>query len=311
MRTIKTLIIGGTGFIGSYTISLLLDTGRSVTVVGRSKESPFIQTDNLNYISGDFGDFAFICKLLDMHDEVIHLAYATVPNTSFENPLADLQQNLTPAVQLFAEAAKRGCKLLLVSSGGTVYGEAIDSPILENHPKHPISPYGLTKLTLESYAYLYGVTHALNFTVVRPANAYGPGQKPFMGQGFIATAIATAKEGKAIKVFGKVGTVRDYIEVSDLAAGIVSALLYGKTSEIYNIGSGIGLSNLEIIEKISVILKKYETDILTEHLPERLFDVKVNFLDSTKLKLDTGWMPKVSIDKGIEKTVKWHFGNEK
>ena len=232
MNQIKTLVIGGAGFIGSHTIPLLLETGRNVTVVGRSAEPAFIQAHNLSYVSGDFGDFAFICKLLDAHDEVIHLAYATVPNTSFENPLADLQQNLTPAVQLFAEAAKRGRKVLLVSSGGTVYGEAVDTPISESHSKHPISPYGLTKLTLESYAYLYGVTHALNFTVVRPANAYGPGQRPFMGQGFIATAIATAKEGKAIKIFGEVGAVRDYIEVSDLAAGIVSALLYGKPSGI-------------------------------------------------------------------------------
>lgn len=310
MRTIKTLIIGGTGFIGSYTISLLLDTGRSVTVVGRSKESPFIQTDNLNYISGDFGDFAFICKLLDMHDEVIHLAYATVPNTSFENPLADLQQNLTPAVQLFAEAAKRGCKLLLVSSGGTVYGEAKNSLIAESHPKHPISPYGLTKLTLESYAYLYGVTHGLNFVVVRPANAYGPGQRPFMGQGFIATAIASAKEGMVIKIFGKAGTVRDYIEVSDLATGIVSALLYGKQAEVYNIGSSTGLSNLDVIEKLRVVLSQYGVNILTEHLPERLFDVRTNILDASKLQQDTGWMPKVSFDEGIEKTVKWHFEDD-
>ena len=311
MNQIKTLVIGGAGFIGSHTTPLLIGTGRSVTVVGRSKESPLIQAHNLNYASGDFGDYEFICKLLDTHDEIIHLAYATVPNTSFENPLADLQQNLTPAVQLFAEAAKRGRKVLLVSSGGTVYGEAKSSLIAESHPKNPISPYGLTKLTLESYAYLYGVTHGLNFVVVRPANAYGAGQRPFMGQGFIATAIASAKEGKIIKIFGAVGTVRDYIEVSDLSAGIVSTLLYGKPSETYNIGSGIGLSNLEIIEKLKQPLRLHKANILIEHLPERLFDVKVNILDSSKLKLDTGWMPKVSIDKGIEKTVKWHFGDEK
>lgn len=310
MNQIKTLVIGGAGFIGSHTIPLLLETGRSVTVVGRSIESAFAQVHNLNYVSGDFGDFAFICKLLDAHDEVIHLAYATVPNTSFENPLADLQQNLTPAVQLFAEAAKRGRKVLLVSSGGTVYGETTDSPILENHSKHPISPYGLTKLTLESYAYLYGVTHALNYIVARPANAYGPGQKPFMGQGFIATAIATAKEGKAIKIFGKVGTVRDYVEVSDLASGIVSALLYGKTSGIYNIGSGIGLSNLDIIEKLKKPLESYGAKINVEHLPERVFDVRTNILDASKLQQDTGWAPKVSFDKGIENTVKWHFEDE-
>ncbi len=184
MHNIKTLVIGGAGFIGSHLTPLLIETGRSVTAVGRSKLSPFIQTRNLVYVSGDFGDYAFICKLLDTHDEIIHLAYATVPNTSFENPLADLQQNLTPAVQLFAEAAKRNRKILLVSSGGTVYGETLGSPVLENHSKHPISPYGLTKLTLESYAYLYGVTHGLNYVVVRPANAYGSGQKPFKGQGY-------------------------------------------------------------------------------------------------------------------------------
>lgn len=310
MNQIKTLVIGGAGFIGSHIIPLLLETGRSVTAVGRSKQSPFIQTHNLNYVSGDFGNYAFICKLLDTHDEIIHLAYATVPNTSFENPLADLQQNLTPAVQLFAEAAKRGRKLLLVSSGGTVYGEAEKSPILESHPKNPISPYGLTKLTLESYAYLYGVTHKLSFVVVRPANAYGAGQKPFMGQGFIATAIASAKEGKAVKIFGKVGTIRDYIEVSDLAAGIVDALLYGKPFEIYNIGSGTGLSNLEIIEKLKEPLGLHKANILVEYLPERLFDVKVNVLDSSKLTQDTGWMPKVSFDSGIEKTVKWHFDDD-
>lgn len=310
MNQIKTLVIGGAGFIGSHTIPLLLETGRNVTVVGRSKESAFIRAHNLSYVSGDFGDFEFICKLLDAHDEVIHLAYATVPNTSFENPLADLQQNLTPAVQLFSEAAKRGRRVLLVSSGGTVYGESTASPISESHSKHPISPYGLTKLTLESYAYLYSVTHALNYVVVRPANAYGPGQKPFKGQGFIATAIASAKVGKAIKIFGEVGTIRDYIEASDLAAGIVSALLYGKPSEIYNIGSGIGLSNLDIIEKLKEPLERYGAKIYAEHLPERLFDVKTNILDAIKLQQDTGWMTKISFDRGIENTVKWHFENE-
>jgi UDP-glucose 4-epimerase len=311
MKQIKTLVIGGAGFIGSHTLPLLIEAGRSVTVVGRSKEPTFTKAHNLDYKSGDFGDFSFISRLLDTHEEIIHLAYATVPNTSFENPLADLQQNLIPAVQLFAEAAKRDRKVLLVSSGGTVYGEAKEHPIVESSPKNPISPYGLTKLTLESYAYLYGVTHGLNFVVVRPANAYGPGQKPFTGQGFISTAIASAKEGKAIKIFGKAGTVRDYIEVSDLAAGLVSALIYGKPSEVYNIGTGMGLSNLDVIEKLRLVLSQYGVDILTEHLPERLFDVKVNVLDSSKLTHDSGWASKLSFDSGILRTVKWHFNDDK
>ena len=113
-----------------------------------------------------------------------------MPNTSFDNPLSDLLQNLPPTVQLFSEAADRGVKLVLVSSGGTVYGEAIKLPICETHPTKPISPYGVTKRTLENYAYLYAATHGLKFVCVRPANAYGVGQRAFVGQGFISTAMA-------------------------------------------------------------------------------------------------------------------------
>jgi len=98
-----------------------------------------------------------------------------------------LLENLPPTVQLFAEVAASGRKLVFVSSGGTVYGEASKLPIREDHPTKPISPYGVTKLTLESYAHLYAVTHGLKFVCVRPANAFGPGQKPFTGQGFMPT----------------------------------------------------------------------------------------------------------------------------
>jgi UDP-glucose 4-epimerase len=148
----------------------------------------------------------------------------------------DLLQNLPPTVQLFSEAAVRGTKLLLVSSGGTVYGEADELPISETHATKPISPYGVTKLTLENYAYLYAATHDLKFVCVRPANAYGIGQKAFVGQGFVATALASAMRGMPIKIFGHCGTIRDYLYVSDLASGIVSALEHGHLSETYNLG---------------------------------------------------------------------------
>jgi UDP-glucose 4-epimerase len=124
---------------------------------------------------------------------VIHLAYATVPNTSFDNPLADLLQNLPPTVELFSKVAERSGRLILVSSGGTVYGQAVQLPILENHPTNPISPYGVTKLTLEKYAHLYAVTKSLKVICVRPGNAYGVGQYPYIGQGFVSTAMASIR----------------------------------------------------------------------------------------------------------------------
>lgn len=306
----KTLLIGGTGFIGSYLADQLVSLGRNVTSISRHRVSDLNQIAGVDYLYGDFGDLTFICEQLDKHDEIVHLAYASVPNTSFDNPLGDLQQNLIPAVQLFAEAARRERMLVLVSSGGTVYGNTETLPINENHFKNPISPYGLTKLTLENYAFLYGATHNLQYKIVRPANAYGVRQLAFRGQGFIATAIAAAKLKKTINVFGKTGTIRDYINVNDLAAGIVSVLVNGQLREIYNIGSGVGLNNIQVIDRLNLALEKHNTRLQIEYLPERSFDVKMNVLDATKLIRDTNWKPKISFEMGLEEVVN-HTFNQK
>lgn len=302
---INTLVIGGGGYIGAYLVPMLITRGRRVTVLGRSAKPHYALPETASYVAGDFGQRELISGLLDRHQEVIHLAYATVPNTSFENPLADLLQNLPPTVQLFSEVADRGGKLLLISSGGTVYGEAVKLPICEDHPTKPISPYGVTKLTLENYAHLYAVTHGLRFVCIRPANAYGVGQRPFIGQGFISTAIASVMRGMPIKIFGKDGTIRDYIYVSDLAAGIVSALEHGRISETYNLGAGVGRSNKEVIHILSSLMKEMGFEILVDHLPERAFDVKANVLDSSKLQLHTGWKPEIAIEQGLRLTSEW------
>lgn len=300
-----TLVIGGAGYIGAHLVHKLVDTGRRVTVLGRRTLPAYPLPQGVAYVSGDFAQLDLISGLLDRHQEVIDLAYASVPNTSFENPLADLLQNLPPMVQLFPAVAARGGKLLLVSSGGTVYGEASKLPIDENHPTKPISPYGVTKLTVENYAHLYAKTHGLQFVCLRPANAYGVGQRPHVGQGFISTAMASAMRGVPIKIFGPIGTVRDYLYVSDLADGIVRALEKGRRLETYNLGSGVGLSNLDVIQAMAPIMKRLGQAVHVEHLPERAFDVKANVLDSTKLLSDTGWQPEVDFDKGLHLTCEW------
>lgn len=301
----NTLIVGGAGFIGLHLIQKLLATGRHITVLDRNVAPSRELPQGVVYAQGDFGDRNLISRLIDCHQEVIHLAYATVPNTSFENPLSDLIQNLPPTVQLFSELAKSGKILVLVSSGGTVYGEAIKWPIREDHPTKPISPYGVTKLTLENYAHLYALTHGLKFVCIRPSNAYGNGQRPFIGQGFISTALTSAMHGQPIKVFGQRGTIRDYIYVSDLAAGIVSALEKGQLSGTYNLGSGVGLSNMDVIEAISPLIQGIGGKVRMEHLPDRTFDVKINVLDSTKLQEHTGWKPVVEFAEGLRRTYDW------
>ena len=300
-----TLVIGGGGYIGMHLIPVLLDTGRHVTILDRKKKLLHKLPEEVEYIAGDFGRRDLIKELLDRHQEVIDLAYASVPYTSFEHPFEDLLQNLPPAVQLFSEIAAKGRKLVMISSGGTVYGEAITLPIREDHPTRPISPYGVTKLTLENYAHLYAVTHDLKFVCIRPSNAFGAGQRPFVGQGFIATAMASIMRGQPVRLFGQKGTIRDYIYISDLAAGIVGALERGHISATYNLGSGTGLSNMDVIEAMIPIMEEIGCKAHVEHLPDRIFDVKVNILDSEKIKDHTGWKPKIKFGEGLLRTREW------
>jgi UDP-glucose 4-epimerase len=301
----NTLVIGGSGFIGTHLVPELLATGRCVTILDRQTAPLQGSPKGVSYVVGDFGRSDLIRELLDRHQEVIQLAYASVPNTSFEDPFSDLLENLPPTVQLFSEVAARGGQLVLVSSGGTVYGEAIRLPIREDHPTKPISPYGVTKLTLENYAHLYAVTRGLKFICIRPANAFGAGQLPFGGQGFIATAIASVLRGQPVRIFGKQGTIRDYIYVSDLVAGIVSALEKGRLSETYNLGSGTGHSNMDVIEAITHLMKGTGCEVRVEMIRERPFDVKANVLDSTKLQKDTAWKPLVDFREGLARTHAW------
>ena len=301
----KTLVIGGGGYIGQHLLPLLLTSGREVTVLSRRATTNLGKLQNVRYVDGDFGNLSQISSLLDTHGEIIHLAYATVPNTSYDNPLGDLLENLPVTVQLFSEIAKRNKKLLLVSSGGTVYGEVENVPIKESQATQPISPYGLTKLTIENYARLYSVTKGLKFICVRPANAYGVGQKPFAGQGFVSTALASALMGKTVKIYGQPGTTRDYIYVSDIASGILSALEKGVLNETYNIGTAIGLSNFELMLKANAILEPIGKCAKIEHVAARKFDVSQNVLDSTKLRDHTGWSPGVDLDEGLKLTLNW------
>ena len=302
---IKTLVIGGNGYIGRHLLPMLLASGRVVTVLSRNAKKTADLPQDINYIKGDFGNLSQMATLLDANDEIIHLANATVPNTSYESPLGDLLENLPATVQLLSEISKRNKKLLFVSSGGTVYGEVDDLPIKETQPTKPISPYGLTKLTIENYARIYSVTKGLDCIVVRPANADGIGQLPYRGQGFISTAIASIMDNKNVVVFGEKGTVRDYIYVSDMARGIFTALAKGHSGETYNIGSGIGMTNLDLLLRVKPMLEEDGYQMMIQHLPERVFDVQNNILDSSKLTAHTGWKPATSLDDGLLETYKW------
>ncbi|MES2209895.1 MAG: NAD-dependent epimerase/dehydratase family protein [Chloroflexota bacterium] len=302
-------VIGGAGFIGTYVTRLLDQLGRSVTVLGRHDRSRVAVPNGVRYLAGDYGDPAALQSALRGNDAVVDLAYSTVPQTSFDDPVFDIVSNLPPSVRLLQEAARAGIrKVVMASSGGTVYGIATLLPIGEDHPTNPISPYGITKLTIEKYAGMFGLTSGLPIVIVRPGNAYGEGQRAFSGQGFVATAIHSVIHGMAVPVYGPFGTIRDYVHVSDIARGIVAALDHGQAGEIYNIGSGEGSSNLDVLALIEPLAKSSGYDVRTTTLPARTFDVPANVLDSRKLTAVSGWLPAIELAEGIGRA--WRFAQD-
>jgi len=303
-------VIGGAGFLGSHVVEALTLRGRRVTVVGRSPLARHPLPRGVRYISGDYGKRSFLLETLKGVDEIINLSYSTVPSTSFDDPILDILANLPAAVELFDAASSLGVKrVVIVSSGGTVYGPAQGLPISENHPTDPISPYGVTKLAIEKYGQMFLKLKGLPIVIVRPSNAFGERQKPFAGQGFVATAMASVLRRQEMFLYGHSGTVRDYVHVMDVAAGIVAALDSGKLGAIYNIGSGEGRTNRDVLDAISPLAQAAGLEPRVTILPARQFDVEVNILDSSKLWQDTGWKAKVSFQVGIERTWNWFVSN--
>lgn len=296
----KTIVIGGAGFIGSLVSQALIASGREVTVVGRRPPGAHTAALACAYRCADLGNRAQMREILEPGCEVIDLAYATVPKTSYGDPVFDLLANLPGSVGLLEEAMAVGVRrLLLVSSGGTVYGPPRTLPIAESHPTAPISPYGITKLTIDHYALMFHHTRDLPVVVVRPANAYGVQQRSRTGQGFLAAAIDAILTRREIEIYGDAGTIRDYIHVSDVASGILAALDFGRDGEIYNLGTGIGASNLDVIAMLRPLAEAAGHTIQVRHLPSRRFDVEANVLDARKLCSACGWRPDVSLQHGL------------
>ncbi len=297
----KCCVFGGSGFIGRHLVhTLSKDLSRSVFSINRNLVETKDKLLNVDYVKGDIGDEFFLREILKDAHEVIDLVYATNPKTSFDNPLEDIVLNLPANVNLLRlTSCFPSIRYLMVSSGGTVYGNAIELPIKEDHPTNPISPYGITKLALEKYALMYRALSGLDLIIVRPGNPYGSSQSSNHGQGFIAAATEAFRHSKQLYVYGKKGTVRDYIYIDDLVEGVISALNYGVSGEIYNIGTGVGLNNMDVIEIISKIFDRVGKANIV-NLDPRPFDVPSNILCSEKLFQVSGWRSKISIINGIE-----------
>lgn len=297
----RTLVIGGAGFIGQALLQVIANDGsRRITVLGRSSRPRHPLPAQVRYIQGDAGNHGLMAELLQDCDEVVDLAYATVPQTSFIDPLFDVTANLPTAVntlQLASKAALR--RYLLVSSGGTVYGNTAVEFISEAHPTNPVSPYGISKLVTEKYALFFHQMNQLPIVIARPGNPFGVQQIGQTTQGFIGAAIAAIRAQRSITVYGDRGTVRDYLHVDDLAQGLAALLNHGHPGVVYNLGSGVGHDNMQVLALLELLAQADGLEVNTLHQPARAFDVQHNVLDSSLALHHCGWKPHLSLRNGL------------
>jgi UDP-glucose 4-epimerase len=297
------LLIGGSGFVGASLASNLIVTGDySITVVGRSQEPKFPLPVNVIYKPFDIFS-SNLHELLAGFDGVIDLAYATKPSASFDDPIGDILNNIPVHVRLFQAARDVGIgKYIYISSGGTVYGNGASKPFLETNSTDPISPYGITKLSIEKYAQMFFKQNGFPVVIARPSNPFGINQLQVYGQGFIAAAYRALTQGTELTIYGDRGTIRDYIYIDDLVMGIASILKSGKYGEIYNVGSGVGYDNIEILGLMSSCLDMTFPKI--NRLLKRPFDAEYSVLDISKIKNDTGWAPNFDVKSGMLEMLK-------
>ena len=297
------LVLGGAGFIGSHLAEALLQAGHRVRIFDRphlDRLPAFLQRGEFEVFTGDFLNPRTLSPALEGSEIVFHLVSTTLPKTSNDNPMYDVESNVMGTLRLLELCRQQGVrKVVFASSGGTVYGVPRSVPIDESHPTDPICSYGIHKLAIEKYLQLNHRIHGLDYCVVRPANLYGPRQRLDIAQGAVAVFLDRALRGKPIQVWGDGSAVRDYLYVGDAAEALLKAAAFEGEPRLFNIGSGAGTSLTQLIKEIEALLGRA---VPVEYTAARSLDVPANVLDASLARRHLGWAPRTSLAEGLRRT---------
>jgi UDP-glucuronate 4-epimerase len=314
----RILVTGGAGFIGSNVTKKLLERGDSVVCIDEFNDyySPKIKelnvaqfADNPNYTlyRGSITDYDFLKSIFEKENiqRVVHAAARAGVRPSIENPFIYEDTNVKGTLNLLHLSKEFGIENFVLFSSSSVYGNSDKVPFCETDPvDNPISPYAATKKATELLGYTYHHLYALNVNVVRPFTVYGPGGRPDMFP-FLATKLID--EGSEVKRFGDGSSRRDYTFIDDLVDGVVAALDTILGYEIFNLGNSSTVDLNYFIATVEKILGKKAN---IKEYPMQPGDVLLTNADLTKSRKLLGYDPKVKIEEGMEKFIKWYLENK-
>lgn len=297
----RVVVFGGTGFIGSHLVDALLSLKCSVVIASRSYPG-LISPDNLSHPSlysktVDITNPESVETVLQGADIAIHLASGSLPQSSNDSPSDDVNINLQGSLNILNSCVRNNVKkLIFLSSGGTVYGIPREVPITEKHSTEPICSYGITKLAIEKYIALYRYHYQLNSVILRLANPYGERQRVQSTQGVVPIFISRALAGQPLYIWGDGSVVRDFLHVSDVVQAILKSCHYEGSEFIFNIGSGSGMSLINLVKIIEDI---HKMPLQINFQEPRTFDVPTNVLSIELAKKHLRWAPQISAIQGL------------
>jgi len=312
----NVLVTGGCGFIGSNLVKYLRRQRPAWKVVNLDKLTYCGNLENLTDLEDDAGhhfaradiaDRGAVQPLLRSHsiDAIVHLAAESHVDRSILGPDVFIHTNVLGTQVLLEACQQTGVKRFLMVSTDEVYGSlGATGRFTESSPLAPSSPYSASKASADLLALAYHRTFGVDVVVTRCSNNYGPYQFP---EKLIPLMIVNALHDEPLPVYGDGGNVRDWLNVVDHCQALLLALEKGRAGEIYNIGGGAEMKNIDIVKRILALLSKPEK--LIRFVKDRPGHDRRYAIDASKAKAELGWSPAHTFEQGLEETVRWYVDN--
>ena len=311
----RVLVTGGAGFIGSNFVRRIFDgtfSGFSavtvldnLTYAGTLTNLAEIPTSSYKFVKGDICDADLVGTLVKENDVVINFAAESHVDRSINGAKEFIVTNVLGTQTLLDEVKASDVQTYLQVSTDEVYGSINNGSWPESDPLLPNSPYAASKASADLVCRSYFRTHGLDIRVTRCSNNYGRNQFP---EKVIPLFVTNLIDNKKVPVYGSGQNVRDWLHVDDHCFGIYLALTKGKAGEIYNIGGGTELTNIELTEKILIFMGKDDSSI--NYVEDRKgHDLRYS-VDISKISSELGYSPKVNWETGLKETIEWYKANE-
>ena len=310
----RLLITGGAGFIGSNYLRHILENEvrysevrvlDALTYSGTESNFLGINRSEFQFIQGDIRNYDLVYKATSGVDVIVHFAAESHVDRSIDSSRVFVETNVLGTEILLSAALKNKIKTFIHVSTDEVYGSIESGSWNEEFPINPNSPYSASKAASDLIALSFHRTHELDVRVTRCSNNYGPRQFP---EKVVPLFITNLLEGKKVPLYGHGKNVRDWLHVSDHCRALDLVLQKGKAGEIYNIGGGRELSNIDLTKIILNEMKFDESRI--QYVSDRKGHDFRYSLDIGKAIRELGYTPKVAFEQGIKETIDWYIKNE-